>query len=120
MVTDTLLRAYREEQLRGIDEHDRSETERVLAAIPYPRTLAAFDGLMVDARGNLWVRNTKQPRDTGAVWGVFNSDGAYVGRIDIPSNLRLTHLGSEFVVGISQVLGGHPEVLVYALEARHQ
>jgi hypothetical protein len=85
-----------EEELRQMPNRFAAE---VWASIPLPTVLPAYDGLMVDAAGNLWVGEylvlDETPRFT-----VFHPSGRWLGEVEIPGDGRVTEIGRDYVLGI--------------------
>jgi hypothetical protein len=56
--------------------------------------------LKVDDGGNLWVCEFDPEVDVGHSWTVFDHEGRMFGTVLLPSGLRATHIGDDFVLGI--------------------
>jgi hypothetical protein len=55
--------------------------------------------LLVDAEGNLWVRQYEPPADTGPHrYLVFDSGGVWLGHLQMPAGLGLVWVGSDHLV----------------------
>ncbi len=89
---------------------------RALDAIPLPDRLPAFERLLVDDGGNLWVQRTAWP---GAAvqpeWDVFDAEGAMLGTLRMPAGFRATHVGADFVLGVWTDEDGVEYVRMYRL-----
>ena len=68
--------------------------------VPFADFLPAFQNLMVDREGNLWVQEYLPPWDPTRRWAVFDPSGLYLGTLDLPDEMRLMDAGSNSVVGI--------------------
>ena len=67
--------------------------------LPARSTVPAFDALLVDAGGNLWVREHQvSPAESGR-WQVFDGEGAWLGTVDTPAGLTLLQVGDDWVLG---------------------
>jgi hypothetical protein len=92
---------YREERLARFDEPDRATEERRLRDMPMPEQFPAYTDLRVDPEGNLWVQRFLRPGDDRNLWTVFAADGAMLGDIEIPTDLEITEIGADYVLGVS-------------------
>ena len=57
--------------------------------------LPAYDRMLVDARGNLWVRGYGS-----RVWSVFDAAGRWLGDVEAPRGLRVHQIAADHVVGV--------------------
>jgi hypothetical protein len=76
--------------------------ERNVTLLPKHTTLPAFSGLMIDASGNLWVRDV-EPRTS---WQVFGADGVLVAKLTLPEGFEIMDVGDDWILGtITDELG---------------
>jgi hypothetical protein len=68
--------------------------------IPLPEVLPFYERFRVDDDGNLWVLDYRLERDDPYVWSVFDPDGRWLGEVETPPGGRVTHVGSDFVLGV--------------------
>jgi hypothetical protein len=66
-----------------------------------PEQFPAYTDLRVDPEGNLWVQRFLRPGDDRNLWTVFAADGAMLGDIEIPTDLEITEIGADYVLGVS-------------------
>ena len=66
---------------------------------PFPETMPAYEGVIVDEEGNLWVEEYRAPGDEQPRWTVFDSTGVMLGLIETPPRFRIFQIGSDFVLG---------------------
>lgn len=66
----------------------------------FPANLPAFDQMLVDRQGLLWLRRTVVEGDTQAEWVVVKSDGALVARLEVPAALTLHDIDEGSVLGV--------------------
>jgi hypothetical protein len=85
---------------------------------PHRSTHPYFDALMVDATEHVWVRQSSLGAATKS-WLVFDPGGIWLGAISLPSNLRVTDIGPDYILGIYQDDLGVQSVRLYALDRRH-
>ncbi len=68
----------------------RPGEERVVA-----ERLPAYDRMLADAHGNLWVREYGT-----RVWSVFDAAGRWLGDVEAPRGLRVHQIAADHVVGV--------------------
>lgn len=68
--------------------------------VQVPERLPAFERLMVDDGGSLWVQRMPWPGAVPAEWDVFDGEGRMIGTVTMPAGFRATHIGSDFVLGV--------------------
>lgn len=66
--------------------------------VPARPTVPAFDQLLVDAEGNLWVRDYQVDAAQPARWQVFAPDGRWLGGVDVPPGLTVYQIGREWML----------------------
>ncbi|MEX0892015.1 MAG: 6-bladed beta-propeller [Gemmatimonadota bacterium] len=99
------------------DENDARQWRRDLAEIPFPDHMPYYEGLLVDASGNLWVQRYRTEADDGPVlWDVFAKEGRWLGPVEVPSGLRVEWISEDRMVGVHYDDLGVGRVRVYALE----
>ena len=102
----------------GADRSDRNPQDDRWSAID---SVSIAEGLHLDELGNLWVRRGPSPAEgdpgtvreftlpDGGEWAVpqssglhdvFRPDGAYLGTVKLPHNLRITEIGADYILGI--------------------
>jgi hypothetical protein len=87
------------ERVRGTD---REQILRIqLAEAMYAPEFPAHFDLLQDDAGNLWVQDY-QPFNARVerVWSVFDPDGRFLGDVDVPAGVTVTHIGDDFLLGI--------------------
>ncbi len=73
----------------------------MLDAASLPETMPAFQRMLVDEPGNLWVAAYRPPWDRGVrEWSVFDPTGRWLGDVVLPERFRLLHVGRESVIGV--------------------
>ena len=61
----------------------------------------AFEEIMSDAAGYLWVREYEPPKEAGPapVWTVFSPGGRVLGFVETPAGLKIYEIGEDYVLG---------------------
>lgn len=99
-LTPAQIQRYIEAQLDGItDEGERRLMESLLADVPFPEVIPAYQNLRVDAEGHLWVQDYLRPGEERARWTVFDPEGVLLGVVETPPRFRIYQIGSDFVLG---------------------
>ncbi len=99
-VTTDDIERYKEWRLeRARSDEDRVITERLLAHMPFPETMPAYDEFMVDSEGNLWVDEYRRLGDDQPRWKVFDPQGALLGVVETPMRFNIFQIGPDFVLG---------------------
>jgi len=81
-------RRYREARLSGKSGDRLRAVERYLSGGSFPAQMPAFNGLEVDATGNLWVlKYSPVGSHVDQEWKIFDSQGRARARLTIPQNL---------------------------------
>jgi hypothetical protein len=104
--------------------------KRSVRDVDWPEHLPAFGGFLVDALGNIWVREFREPyeRETAERWFVFDSAGV------LRYSLRMPHLdllpfgfrklrgeiGPDYVLGVRRDEDGVETVHLFALRKSRQ
>jgi hypothetical protein len=115
-IGDAEVAAYREAQLAGTDDARRPVVERQLRDMPLPTAFPAFARLEVDPGGNLWIEPFRRPSASGAAeWTVVNADGALLGTVRVPSDLTVTDIGDDAILGVWRDALGVERIRLYAL-----
>lgn len=80
-------------------------------------TPPAFDRLLADRVGNLWVREGSAgplaSRPTN--WSVFNAAGRWLGDVAMPGSFSPTDIGRDYVLGVSRDADDVERVALYRL-----
>lgn len=84
---------------RSSNEQFRTRLERIVEEMPFPETLPAFQRMLVDPEGNLWVADYPPPGGARTHWSVFDPDGRWLGALDTPNGLTVYQIGTDFILG---------------------
>lgn len=117
-VTDSLLEAHYGPILEAArtPEQRRAFEER-RDRWPHAETLPWISALRVDETGHIWVREYQTRFDRSSErWGVFDPDGRWLGRVEMPAGLAPSQIGRDYVLGVARGPMGVELVRVYVLE----
>lgn len=118
-VTDTDIETFKEQQLSSdMPSGMRDPMAEVLDNSPIRETMPAFDSLVVDRMGNLWVEEYNRPGDTVPRWTVFTSEGEMLGTVSLPDGFNLQDVGDDYVLGTWEDELEIEHVLMYGLVKR--
>lgn len=105
---------FRERVLRDVrDPYGVREWTMLSADDVFPRDLPAFDLMLFDREGALWLRESVVLADTDARWIVVDGDGTPLARVRMPADFTPTDIGRDRIAGVwTDTLGGE-QVRVY-------
>jgi len=89
--------------------------QRMMDVTPFPEQLPAYESFELDAEGNLWVASYLWPPEGPRTWFVLDPEGVSLGTVITPAGLRVTDIGSDYVLGVSRDSLGVERVQVYSL-----
>ncbi|MTI89524.1 MAG: hypothetical protein FH748_16335 [Balneolaceae bacterium] len=69
--------------------------------LPIPEYTPVISELKVDEDGNIWAERFQLPWHEHTTWDVLNADGEWLTTIQVPDHLRMTEIGSDYVLGFS-------------------
>ena len=87
-----------ERRVEQTPESRRSSVRRWYRDMPTVDRYPAYDRLMTDQLGNLWVRYFPRPDSDATRWRVFDPEGETQGEVEIPWRATLLDAGAEFVL----------------------
>ncbi len=112
--------AYFESEIQRARPGARPAMRREFADMTLPGTRPAYSELLVDAAGNLWVREFNPMRDATQRWLVFDETGVWLGRITFPPRHRVTEILGDRSVGVETDDLGVETVVVYRIHKADQ
>lgn len=103
-------------------ENERRRMRRRLASVHWPERLPAYSWLLASGDGHLWVEEYRWPEPHGIPpdpepirWSVFDPEGRWLGRVELPGRLLLRSVAEDHVIGIWRHEDGVADVRVYRL-----
>ena len=94
---------------------ERAEALRSVRDVPLVDSYPAFEGILADRVGYLWVREYRMFGEGNAVWTVFDSEGRVQGLVETPAGLNVFEIGGDYVLGSATDELGVEYVQVWAL-----
>ena len=99
VVDDALIERATAEDLEDADDDQRQAIRRRWENVPIPPTLPAYEEMLVDRGGNLWVQHFEVPGAPERTWSVFDADGIWLGDVVFPDRFRPLEIGDDYVLG---------------------
>jgi hypothetical protein len=99
-ITPADIERYRERQLAPYEPAARRVIEQRMRPSDFPETFPAFERLLIDGAGRLWVEDLERTgfKDSGQ-WMVFDREGRPLGRVALPAGFHVSQIGSDYVLG---------------------
>jgi hypothetical protein len=69
------------------------------ATIEFPKTVPAYDKMLVDADGLLWVEDYPRGKSATRRWTVFSGTGVKQAEVGLPVNLEVFEIGHDYLLG---------------------
>ncbi len=106
-----------DESLQSISSMERRELYRHYLGLdlPLPEFIPAYQNLIVDDIGNVWVEAYRLPWERQPVWEVFDPDGRWLGSIETPTSFRPLQIGGDFLLGRHRDELGVERIRLYEL-----
>jgi len=109
-VTDAVQADYRETNLAEVENIPpqlQAGRRRQIAEAVFAPHFPAFDRLLVDRVGNLWVQlprtdGRRGTRDIATEWSVFDTSGVWLGEVTMPVGIDVREIGDGYVAAVWQ------------------
>ncbi|HLU24600.1 MAG TPA: hypothetical protein VKZ58_02765 [Longimicrobiales bacterium] len=88
----------RQQALAAWSEALRRQREPMIAETPARETLPAFQGFVIDRTGRLWLEEYRLPGELEGRWNVFDTDGRWLGTVQVPAGLRILEIGEDYLL----------------------
>jgi hypothetical protein len=115
-VTQEHIDRYKGARLTNVHPRERADREAELDSLPYPETMPAYEALLIDTEGNLWVEDCRPFGIEQPVWTVFDPSHRMLGTVETPLRLRIFDIGPDYVLGVWTEPSGTESIRMYALE----
>lgn len=100
VVTDSDVSEYRTHIEESVPEPARAGFLRALDRPERPDVLPAYGSLLTDTNGRVWARRFAVDAFASSEWDVFDAEGFWLGRVDMPAGFRALQIGERTVVGV--------------------
>ena len=93
----------------------RAALMRSVRDMPLVDSYPAFEEILSDLAGYLWVREYRMFGEGDLVWTVFDPEGRVQGLVETPAGLNVFEIGEDYVLGSAEDELGVEYVQVWAL-----
>lgn len=91
--------AFRHETVASAGRPNQQPTlRRWLEEISYPEWKSAFDAMISDEDGHLWIRQPPRFGDDTQIWTIYGPDGIALARLALPAGLEVLDVDSTHVI----------------------
>jgi hypothetical protein len=90
---------FKEREFSMMPAARRELAERAFDDLPLPKTLPSYAVLVVDARGHVWAQDYPRGAAATATWNVYDAAGKRVASVELPRNLEVYEIGTDYVLG---------------------
>lgn len=77
-----------------------SAMARALAGAPFPKVMPAFERILTDDAGNVWVLNYSIRGDQPKRWSVFSDAGRWLGDVTTPPRFDVRFIARDALYGV--------------------
>ncbi len=112
-VTDRDIEEFIRMDLAAYPENERPLRRNLLSEIPMPNELPAFDRIILDGRGRLWVGAFNSASSAAVPWHGFDQHGCPVGRVVPPAGVHMLAVGRNRIAGEVRDDLGVPRLVVF-------
>lgn len=84
--------------------------------MPLVDSYPAFEEILSDRAGYLWVREYRMFGEGDVVWTVFDPEGRIRGLVETPPGLEVFEIGEDYVLGLAEDELGVEYVQMWALD----
>lgn len=105
-----------EQESAGRGDEARARVRKSFEAMDLPKTIPAYNAMLVDAEGMVWVRDFRPSTPASVTWTVFTRDGKQVAEVQLPVHLTVFEIGRDYVLGkYIDPVEDIPEIRMYRL-----
>lgn len=97
---------------RTRDENHRRDEERWLDEVHFPDRMPAYQSVLIDALGHLWVEQYRAPWEKQPRWWIFDPDGSWLGEVATPAGFMPRQIGRDYLLALGR---GEDDVEIVAL-----
>ena len=101
--------------LRGMPPQIKQQMFDRVEKATYPKTFPFIVAIEGGADGSIWVYEQAKPGVEQRVYAVFDSTGAFLGRVTFPVKFEPRTIGSDRVAGVWKDADDVEHVRVYAI-----
>ena len=105
-LTDAIRATYANGERAGKSGEALEAVERRLAAAVFPKTIPAFQRILIDPRGRIWVQEHLRANQVPLHWTVLSREGKVLGTVEVPVGFRVFEVGDGYMLGRIRDGGG--------------
>ena len=109
------LTAHADRAVEAASPASRPRLRRMYLDLPRLDRYPAYDRMLTDRAGNLWVRYFLRPAMETIDWVVFGIEGDKVGEVSLPLRATLLEAGADYVLVVELDDLDVPTIRVYSL-----
>ena len=113
--TETDKDRYRQSELAGKQGEARAAVESRLAGVTWPKTIPAFQRMLVDPSGRIWAQGYLRANHIPLEWTVFDPAGKMLGTVEVPVGFRVFEVGTDYILGRLRDPSGQAHIQLYRL-----
>jgi len=80
----------------------RRQAEAALEGSTYAERLPAFRNILISDDQLVWVEEYRFPWVATRLWQVFNAEGTWISRMEVPVGFRLLDVGEDWALGLTR------------------
>ena len=100
---------------RGLQARIDSALMSALDSAPFPDVMPAYERMLIDDAGNIWVLEYSVRLNQPGRWSVFSSAGEWLGNVLTPVGLRVEDIGRDWILGVWREPEGAERIRMYRL-----
>ena len=100
----------------NLPDEAQARARSMLQDMPPVDSYPAFEEILADGVGYLWVREYRKFGEGAAVWTVFDPEGRVQGLVETPAGLNVFEIGEDYVLGSAEDEMGVEHVQVWGLD----
>jgi len=102
VVTEADVDEWKDQEVESAASTDRPSVRAYLADVPVPDRRPAYGPILASEVGELWVGAYAYPSKIPSRWDVFDSEGAWLGSVEMPEGFRPLQVGGDWILGLSR------------------
>ncbi len=95
------IRAFEQRQLESsVTEAQERRWHQLFREWSYPEVQPAYDRLLVDEAGNVWLRHFRPGKGSTIEWSVMDTGGRWLGTVELPADLDVKEIGTDYILAL--------------------
>jgi hypothetical protein len=114
-LTDAIKEQYQQSERANKQGEALAAVETRLANAVWPKTIPAFQRMLVDPSGRIWVQGYLRANHIPLEWTVFDPSGKMLGTVEVPVGFRAFEVGKDYILGRFRDPKGQAHIQLYRL-----